>query len=166
MNQYSKTMDSTKRDSETSNRTLKLTKRRHSTINEDNELILNELSDKISDQRYFELIDSKTGMCHGRYYALNPKQAANKMYTRMYQIAKLNNQHLDDTVIICLKESTKGSDRKIYAFEASRKKIEPISDPEIGLRRTLSCDPNNKVREISVPDDLIVSLNKICYENV
>jgi hypothetical protein len=99
----------------------------------------NSVSNEISNQRHFELIDNDTGMCHGRYFASTPKKAADKMYTRMYQVAKINKQILGK-VIICLKESTKNSDRKIYAFEASRKNIYLSND--------------NIIKEIQVPTEL------------
>ena len=113
-------------------------------------------TDKISNQRYFELIDGQTGTCHGRYFASTPKKAANKMYNRMYQISKINRQILDDKIIICLKESTRGSDRKIYAFEASRKNTYlPDEFFRSNRKKMINYDKNNILKEIPVPNELI-----------
>src|SRR5438128_486743 len=120
------------------------------TISEEEQYLPDVLSANLSIQRRFELIDIETGTCGGRYYALSPKSAVLKMYNRMYQIAKINNQFMDDKIIICFKESTIGTSRKIYAFEISRKYFF-LTDKTFFASRQLYNDHKISIKEIDVP---------------
>ena len=79
---------------------------------------INDSDDQQTNQnlKSFEYIDI-SGNYRGRYYANSPEEAVNKVYARIYQIAKLNQQNLEDKIFIHLKESTKGSDKQCYSFE-------------------------------------------------
>lgn len=130
-------------------------------ISEENESlhgdVINEMIDKVSNQRHFEFIDNKTGICGGRYYAPTPYQGAYKMYARMYYISKVSNHVPDRKIIICLKESTRGSDRKIYAFEILN--TNPLNGSVSDLKRMLD-DCHIIINEIDIPYDLQTILDR------
>ncbi|XWV25776.1 hypothetical protein QJ857_gp1312 [Tupanvirus soda lake] len=109
--------------------------------------------------RYFKLIDTTTGKASGRYTGNTPKQAASKSFTSMLQKFKTNGIEIPQKIIIYLGESTRGSSRKIYAYEASRVKLpEPlefiIRDQDTGESKTIVYLYRNQIKKISVPLNL------------
>lgn len=111
-------------------------------------------------ERYFKLIDAKTGGSYGRYTGDTPKQAASKGYTKMLQKLKSEGkQPPKQATIIYLRESTRGSARKIYGYEASRQKLpEPqelvITDKETGEEKTIVYHYRNRIKKVPVPEQI------------
>jgi hypothetical protein len=110
-------------------------------------------------ERYFKLIDAKTGKSYGRYTGDTPKQAASKGFTKMLQKLKSDGKHPPKQSTIYLRESTRGSARKIYGYEAFRQKLpEPqplvITDKETGQEKTIIYHFRNKIKKVAVPDQI------------
>jgi hypothetical protein len=74
--------------------------------------------------RFFKMIDAKTMQTTGRYTGVTPKQAAGKGYTKYIQKLKQNKQPIPASTTIYMKESTRGSFRKVYGYTASRQKLQ------------------------------------------
>jgi len=114
--------------------------------------------DKKND-RYFKLIDAKTGRSYGRYTGDTPKQAASKGFTKMLQKLKVGGKTAPKQSTIFLRESTRGSARKIYGYEASRLKLpEPqeliITDKISGEEKTITYHFRNKIKKVPVPEQI------------
>ena len=110
-------------------------------------------------ERYFKLIDAKTGRSYGRYTGDTPKQAASKGFTKMLQKLKTEGKHPPKQSTIYLRESTRGSARKVYGYEASRQKLpEPqqlvIKDKETGDEKTIVYHFRNKIKKVAVPEQI------------
>lgn len=108
-------------------------------------------------ERYFKLIDSKTGKSYGRYTGETPKQAASKGFTKLLQKLKEKGKHAPKQSIIYLRESTRGSMRKIYGYEASRQKLDSpqelkIRDKETGQKKIITYHFRNKIKKVHVPE--------------
>lgn len=112
-------------------------------------------------ERYFKLIDAKTGKSYGRYIGGTPKQAASKGYTKMLQKLKANGKKAPAHSVIYLRESTRGSARKVYGYEAARIRLpEPqelvITDKETGKEKTITYNFRNKIKKVAVPDNVML----------
>jgi hypothetical protein len=110
-------------------------------------------------ERYFKLIDAKTGKSYGRYTGDTPKQAASKGYTKMIQKMKILGKTPPKHSTIYLRESTRGSARKVYGYEATRQKLETpqtltIIDGETGEEKEIVYNYRNKIRKIPVPEQI------------
>lgn len=110
--------------------------------------------------RYFKLIDPKTGRSYGRYTGDTPKQAASKGYTKILQKLRSEGKTLPKhATTIYLRESTRGSARKVYGYEASRQKLpEPqkleITDDQTGETKTIVYHFRNKIKKVAVPQQI------------
>jgi len=110
--------------------------------------------------RYFKTIDAKTGDSYGRYTGETPKQAASKAYTKLLQKFKSDGKAVPkQSTTIFLRESTRGSARKIYGYEASRQKLkEPqrlfITDKETGEEKEIVYHFRNKIKKVTVPEQI------------
>ena len=109
--------------------------------------------------RYFKLVDLKTGKSHGRYTGDTPKQAASKGFTKMLQKLKTEGKKAPKNSTIFLRESTRGSARKVYGYEATRQKLpEPqelvITDKETGVEKTIVYFYRNKIHKVPVPEQM------------
>lgn len=109
------------------------------------------------DERYFKLIDAKTLKSFGRYTGETPKQAASKGFTKLLQKLKENGKTVPKETTIYLRESTRGSNRKVYGYSASRQKLpEPqelvIKDKETGEEKTITYHYRNKIKKVAVPE--------------
>lgn len=118
------------------------------------------VSTKEKKERYFKIIDHKTGKTYGRYTGDTPKQAASKAYTKKVQRLKKMGKTPSKRSQIILRESTRGSARKVYAYEAYRQKLpEPqnldITDKETGITKQIVYHYRNKIRKIPVPTQII-----------
>ena len=116
-------------------------------------------------ERYFKLIDAKTGKSYGRYIGGTPKQAASKGYTKMLQKLKANGKKAPAHSVIYLRESTRGSARKVYGYEAARIRLpEPqelvITDKETGKEKTITYNFRNKIKKVAVPDNVMLGGGK------
>ncbi|AEQ32871.1 hypothetical protein CE11_00358 [Megavirus courdo11] len=107
--------------------------------------------------RYFKLIDPKTNESYGRYTGGTPKQAASKAYTKTVQGLKGGGKPIPKKSTIILRESTRGSPRKYYGYEASRLQL---AEPQIleintdGETKTITYNFRNKIKKIPVPEQL------------
>jgi len=104
--------------------------------------------------RYFKLINSE-GETYGRYTGDTPKQAASKGFTKMVQKMKSTGETIPKKMKIYLRESTRGSLRKIYGYEAARLKLpQPqkleIKDKETGKKKVITYKYRNKIKKIQV----------------
>ena len=109
--------------------------------------------------RYFKLIDPSSGKSHGRYTGDTPKQAASKGFTKMLQKLKIEGKKAPKQSTIFLRESTRGSARKIYGYEAARQKLpEPqeliIMDKVTGKKKTIVYHYRNKILKVPVPEQI------------
>lgn len=109
--------------------------------------------------RYFKLINIKSGKTNGRYTGDTPKQAASKAYTKMVQKYKKDKKNLPKTSEIYLRESTRGSLKKIYGYQARRDKLdEPqklvIHGDDENPTKTITYHFRNKIRKVKVPEDV------------
>ena len=119
-------------------------------------------SDNQSKKRYFKVIDPVTGTASGRYTGDTPKQAASKGYTKMLQELKREGKKEPKQSTIYLRESTRGSARKVYGYEAKREKLaEPqelcIIDRITGQEKTITYEYRNKIHKVPVPENLASS---------
>ena len=109
--------------------------------------------------RYFKLIDPDTQETFGRYTGDTPKQAASKGYTKLLQKYKEDKKTPPKTSIIFLRESTRGSNKKIYGYSAMRQKLdEPqnlvITDNDTGKEKTITYHYRNKIKKVPVPEKM------------
>lgn len=117
-----------------------------------------------STTRYFKIVGTD-GQMTGRYSGSTPKQAASKAFTKVLQQNQMITDGNDrdsciETTKIILRESTRGSNRKMYAYTASRIKLsEPnrmeIRDVHSGKSTYIEYDYQNKVKEIPVPEQYL-----------
>lgn len=109
--------------------------------------------------RFFKAINEKDGKGHGRYTGDTPKQAASKGYTKFIQRLKAEGKAIPKTTKIYLRESTRGSNRKVYGYIASRVKLdEPqeltIKDNATGEKKMITYNYRNKIHKVAVPEQL------------
>lgn len=110
-------------------------------------------------ERYFKLFDAKSGKALGRYTGDTPKQAASKGYTKFLQKLKENGKAAPKETTIYMRESTRGSPRKVYGYTAARVKLgEPatvtIKDKVSGEEKTVTYQYRNKIKKIAVPEEI------------
>ncbi len=109
--------------------------------------------------RYFKLVDPETGKTFGRYTGETPKQAASKGFTKYLQNLRSNGVIFDNSIVknILLRESTRGSARKRYAYSASRQKLEEpqkltIMDHNTGELKSIVYNYRNRINKIPLSD--------------
>lgn len=110
-------------------------------------------------ERYFKLFDAKSGKTLGRYTGDTPKQAASKGYTKLLQKLKESGKAAPKETTIYMRESTRGSARKVYGYTANRKKLaEPqqvtIKDKVSGEEKTVTYNYRNNIKKIAVPEEM------------
>lgn len=113
---------------------------------------------KAGSERYFKLMN-KDGTTYGRYVGDTPKQAASKGYTKFLQKLKVDKKKIPGETIIYLRESTRGSNRKVYGYSASRVKLdEPqelnILDKVTGETKKIVYNYRNRIKKVAVPEQL------------
>lgn len=107
--------------------------------------------------RYFKLIDAKTMKSFGRYIGDNPKQAASKGFTKLVKKLKEAGKKVEGKMTIYVRESTRGSNRKVYGYTASRKKLSTpqelnITDKVTGDEKTITYNYRNDIKKCAVPE--------------
>jgi hypothetical protein len=112
-------------------------------------------------ERYFKIIDPETGESYGRYTGDTPKQAASKGYTKLLQRFRMKGRVPPKKSIIYLRESTRGSPKKLYGYSAMRQKLsEPqkleIVDKKTGNHKVIVYRFRNKIKKVPVPKDMLV----------
>jgi hypothetical protein len=110
--------------------------------------------------RFFKRIDPETGEAIGRYTGATPKQAASKGYTKSVRKQKSIGKKVPAKSVLYLRESTRGSQRKIYCYEAERLKLdEPqeliIKDKKTGKNKKIIYQYRNRIKKMHFdPEDL------------
>ena len=119
--------------------------------------------------RYFKRIDPKTGEDIGRYTGITPQQAASKSYTKYLRKIEKNGEKIPKRSNIFIRESTRPSAKKIYAYSASRNKLDKphkikIPDVKTGEMKKISYNFRNTVQKIEVPDSILKVMEKRAIE--
>jgi hypothetical protein len=114
---------------------------------------------KSKKNRFFKAVNEKSGAGRGRYTGDTPKQAASKSYTKYIQRLKAKGKTVPKSTTIYLRESTRGSNRKVYGYVASRVKLaEPqeltIKDNTTGEKKTITYNYRNQIHKVAVPEQL------------
>jgi len=109
-------------------------------------------------KRYFKAVDAKTGKNIGRYVGSNPKQAASKAFTKFVKSTAKKGKPSTKTVLY-LRESSRGSSKKIYGYTATRKALaEPqertVVDATTGEEKIITNKFRNEIKKALVPEDL------------
>lgn len=110
--------------------------------------------------RFFKARDNETGKFGGRFTGCTSKQAASKVFTKMLQYIENNNEETPlGTLTIIMKESTRGSYGKVYAYEGYREELEEpiiryIIDLETGESNAIKYKYRNSIKKIPIPDNL------------
>ena len=130
------------------------------------------VKNKEEHRRYFKIVN-EDGSSHGRYTGDTPKQAASKGYTKMIHKMKKSGEKLPKRSIIYLRESTRGSPKKIYGYEASRQKLDKpqelkIANSGTGESKTIKYKYRNKIKKVQVDMEQFggVSKNSKSKKNV
>ena len=110
-------------------------------------------------KRYFKLIDGNSHAASGRYTGETPKQAASKSFTKILKRFKDTKKPAPKQMTIYLCESTRGSNRKVYGYSASRVKLETpqeleIKDKVTGEVKTITYNYRNKIKKVAVPEQI------------
>ncbi len=79
-------------------------------------------------KRSFTIIDfPKKGSEYGRYLANTPQRAASKAFTQLARIINLKNENNKNHMVFSIRETSQGSDNKIYTYIGTRVELaEPI----------------------------------------
>jgi len=115
--------------------------------------------------RYFKFINLKTNESYGRYTGDTPKQAASKGYTKLLKKLKDEGKVAPNKTIIYVRESTRGSGRKIYGYEAYRQELPKpqelfIQDKLTGEEKKIVYNYRNKIKKVPVPDNIGIKNGK------
>lgn len=110
-------------------------------------------------KRYFKLLDKGGSKSIGRYTGETPKQAASKAFTKLSQKLKNDGKKIPKENQIFLRESTRGSNRKVYGYSASKNKLKTpqelhIKDKVTGEKKTIIYNYRNNIRKIAVPESM------------
>jgi len=86
-------------------------------------------SEGSSGKRHFQYINEK-GEASGRYSGIKPKQAANKVFSALWRVAKNKGNKKSGEIRFAIRECTRGSKRKTYYYKGVRQKLdEPTKVP-------------------------------------
>ncbi|BCS83004.1 hypothetical protein QLL95_gp1119 [Cotonvirus japonicus] len=117
----------------------------------------NTSTEKASKERYFKLIDPKTNKSFGRYTGGTPKQAASKGFTKIVHNIQTEKGKVPKDFLkeIYLRESTRGSPRKIYGYKAQRQELAKPQSIDIkgsdGKVKRITYRYRNKIHKINKP---------------
>jgi hypothetical protein len=109
--------------------------------------------------RFFKRINEDTMEGIGRYTGDTPKQAASKSYTKYLQKLRAEKKKIPASTTIYLRESTRGSNRKIYGYAASRVKLKKpqeliIRDTATGKKKKIVYNFRNQIHKAPVPEQI------------
>jgi hypothetical protein len=114
--------------------------------------------------RYFKMVNSKDMSTTGRYTGETPKQAASKGYTKLIQSYKKDGKAIPSKTNIFLRESTRGSNKKIYGYSASRVKLDKPQTLQIpdgkGDVKEITYHYRNKIKKIAIPEQMGGAMKK------
>lgn len=115
-------------------------------------------SPKKKSERYFKRIDPVTLESTGRYIG-DPEQAASKSFTKMLFKMKKAGLKLPKKQVICLRESTRGSPKKLYCYQVVRLKLdEPqvlkVVNPQNNEVKVINYCYRNKLKKVEIPETL------------
>jgi hypothetical protein len=110
--------------------------------------------------RYFVHVDQKTNKKTRRYHGHTPKQAATKCASKIFQKIKSNGGNINQKINLIIREVTRNSTKKYYAYEARRitnhyQTIVHIGDKIIHYNYTI------KLNKLKIPDRFNVKPKKI-----
>lgn len=124
-------------------------------------------SSKSGETRYFKLIDPSTKKSYGRYTGATPKQAASKGFTKIVQSYKEKGTKVPAKLSIYLRESTRGSLKKVYGYSAARQKLDNpqtlnITDAKTGQVKEIVYEYRNSIKKdkAGVPEQLVGGASK------
>lgn len=113
---------------------------------------------KSGPKRYFKLVDGKSGENIGRYVGSNPKQAASKAYTKFIKKSGKAGKKGGHQTTLYLRESSRGSNKKVYAYTAVRKALDEPQTREVtddkGVTKTITNNFRNEIKKAAVPEEL------------
>lgn len=149
---------SSKRSSSKSSKTSKKLVSGSKTSSKKNKSKTSQRGGEVKD-RYFKIVDAKTGESHGRYVGKTPKQAGSKAYTKIKNKYKQSGGKIPKSTTLFLRESTRGKAKKIYGYTASSIKLDKpqkltITDKITGEPKTIVYRFRNKIKRFPVPEQL------------
>lgn len=115
-------------------------------------------------QRFFKLYNADTGESFGRYVGKTPKQAACKGYSQLLRKMRKDGKKVNANTqtTIYLRESTRGSSKKLYGYSASRVKLDQPQRHEIvkqdGGKKVVEYKHRNTVKKVVIPENVIEQL--------
>jgi hypothetical protein len=110
--------------------------------------------------RYFSFVDPQTGISRGRYTGKGPQQAASKCFTKYVQVQMHSlRPPVQRNFRLYMREVTRGSPHKIYAYECTRIVLQQpqeirIRDVQSGAERLIVHRHKNRVNRVRTPDDI------------
>lgn len=112
-----------------------------------------------SGKRYFKMIDPKTMTSIGRYTGFTPKQAGSKAFSKIIRKIKQEGGKIPKTNVLYLRESTRNSLKKLYAYSASRDKLKNPQEvyrknDSTGDMKTVVYKYRNKLKKSPIPEQL------------
>ena len=116
-------------------------------------------------ERYFKVYSENKKHWYGRYYGKNPQQAASKAFTHIMKAKSNKKKKYPEHMKIHIKEMTRGSKKKIYAYEATRIANNTphqifINSRYTGLQRRIVFNYRNKIKKAPVSDQLLSKFKK------
>lgn len=124
--------------------------------------------------RFFKRIDLKTGETSGRYVGVTPKQAASKADTKLRQKFKRDGKPYPDVNYIYIRESTRNSLKKVYAYISEPNRLDkpqkkpifdkdtkkPVIDPQTGKQKIVIYKYRNILHRAPIPEKLLTMKKK------
>lgn len=116
-------------------------------------------AEPVATKRYFKRLDPVDGKMYGRYTGKTPKQAASKAYTKLRKAMREQKLAIPQQTTIYVRESTRNSARKVYAYQAWIVKLkEPqelsIPDQDGKEDKEIKYRFRNKVKKVALPTQI------------
>ncbi|XWV25934.1 hypothetical protein QJ857_gp1146 [Tupanvirus soda lake] len=112
--------------------------------------------------RRFAYIDTSSGKKYGRYYACTPSQAAKKCASKRFQYLKSIGDNTTE-IIIVIREITRGSAKKCFAYNAKKISITPYTI-HIG-NKTITYKYIFTVKKTSLPNNFLFNGKQLYVTN-
>lgn len=116
-------------------------------------------AEPVATKRYFKRLDPVDGKMYGRYTGKTPKQAASKAYTKLRKAMREQKQTIPPQTTIYVRESTRNSARKVYAYQAWIVKLKTpqelsIPDQDGKEDKEIKYRFRNKVKKVALPTQI------------
>lgn len=110
-------------------------------------------------KRYFKMIDPDTMLSIGRYTGFTPKQAGSKAFSKIAKKIEQDGGKVPKTTTLYLRESTRNSLKKLYAYSASRDKLKNPQEVyrkngSTGAMKAVVHKHRNKLKKAPIPEQL------------